>query len=151
MAVAERPEPQGFWQRSCISPLGRNPCLWLVVERPGLSSARTRTKGSGLYGGQIVEESEAGTPNPCHPLMAEYAWAKASEKRPSPAILRNGGVGERLKPAVLKNKTAIQLTDIDSTKSLCQLSVSFVPVFWVSFVFRQFARSSVTIPSQSPF
>jgi hypothetical protein len=35
---------------------------------------------------------------------------KASEKRLSPAIITNGGVGEQLKPGVLKNEIAVSLS-----------------------------------------
>jgi hypothetical protein len=41
--------------------------------------------------------------------------------------IKNGGVGERLKPAVLKNKTPVRYQAENSTKSLCrpQDSVTF--------------------------
>jgi len=36
---------------------------------------------------------------------------RLGRKRPMPDIIRNGGVGEWLKPAVLKNEIAVSLAD----------------------------------------
>jgi hypothetical protein len=55
--------------------------------------------------------------------------------------ISQGGVGERLKPAVLKNKTVVRYLSENSTTSLCEPPDSENPHFWICSVFAHFCAT----------